>query len=109
MTGFFILLLTSLTFVITGHYMARRPPEKPNRLFGYRTKRSRASQEAWDFAQKYSSEWMVKTGYFLGIFSTVFLLFPDNTTSMVLGVGFTLLGCLAPLYITERELKKRFD
>jgi hypothetical protein len=31
------------------------PPKKINEFYGYRTTRSRKSQEAWDFAQKWGN------------------------------------------------------
>jgi len=108
MTGFLILLLTALSFIIAGHYMYRKPPKKINNIYGYRTKRSKSSQEAWDFAQNFSSQWMVKTGYFMGILSTLFLILPDNTPAMVVSVLLTVAGCVIPIYLTEKEIKSKF-
>lgn len=109
MNSFFLLLFVSMVFIITGHWMYRKPPKEPNLWKGYRTKRSKSSQEAWDFAQKFSSEWMVKVGYFLGIFSTIFLLLPDTTTMIVFATFCISLGCVVPLIKTEQALKKKFE
>ena len=39
--------------IITGYKMKTKPPKEINNTVGYRTKRSKASQEAWDFANVY--------------------------------------------------------
>ena len=43
-------LIVPLTMVGFGAVFLRRPPRKINGAYGYRTARSMASQEAWDFA-----------------------------------------------------------
>ncbi|MDA1027671.1 MAG: SdpI family protein [Bacteroidetes bacterium] len=52
-------------------YVRAHPPKKINSLYGYRTKRSMASQEAWDFAQLYSGDLMVKESKMMVIASVV--------------------------------------
>lgn len=39
--------------IITGYKMKTKPPKEINNTVGYRTRRSKASQEAWDFANVY--------------------------------------------------------
>ena len=46
-------LLIPLAMVAVGLWMYRRPPRKRNGFVGYRTARSRRSQQAWDFAQRH--------------------------------------------------------
>lgn len=49
---FAITLLCPGVMIAFGRRFGKRPPEKINRLYGYRTRRSMSSQEAWDFAHR---------------------------------------------------------
>lgn len=46
-------VLVPIIAIITGYKMKTKPPKEINNTVGYRTKRSKASQEAWDFANVY--------------------------------------------------------
>ena len=59
-------LILSLVFLVGGLLMAKYPPKKINPLYGYRTRRSMQSPEAWKYAQRISSRRMVMCGL-LGI------------------------------------------
>lgn len=48
--------------VLVGIMFLLFPPKKINRLYGYRTKASMKSQEAWDVAQKCSAKMMLVFG-----------------------------------------------
>ena len=45
-----IALLLPGVMVLFGQVFLRRPPQQINGVYGYRTRRSMASQEAWNFA-----------------------------------------------------------
>ena len=49
----FICLLIPMAMLINGILHLRRPPKSINWHYGYRTKRSMKSQEAWEFVQQY--------------------------------------------------------
>ncbi len=55
-------LLLPFIMAVCGWAFRRRPPKQINDLFGYRTARSRSSQEAWDFAQKYMGQLWFRLG-----------------------------------------------
>lgn len=115
MTEFIVLnTITSLVMFLLALVFRKYRPKNINGLYGYRTRRSMRSREAWDFAQDYSSALMVKL--FAG-----FLMWQILTT--VCGVLFlkayleavALISVLAllPLLIimmvkTERQLKLKF-
>ena len=108
MASFITILLCGITFLIIGRLLKRNPPASINRFKGYRTKRSKASQEAWDHAQIYSADVMQKVGVYLSIASIPFLLLQDNTASMITGFVVILFFCLVPIWSTEKELKEKF-
>ncbi|MCP4443214.1 MAG: SdpI family protein [Aureispira sp.] len=60
-----ILGLTGLTFILAGAVSFLWPAKEINDWSGYRTKRSRSSQQLWDFAQVYSAKWIMGIGLFM--------------------------------------------
>jgi uncharacterized membrane protein len=58
-------VLVPIIAIITGYKMKTKPPKEINNTVGYRTKRSKASQEAWDFANVYCG----KNTFIYGIIS----------------------------------------
>ena len=107
---FFIPAITAPTLILIGGLMLKRPPTKPNGIYGYRTRRSRASQEAWDYSQVASSKRLLVGGIAMvvlglpGLFVTV-----SEGAGVLLGLGLVMLGTFLPVIQTERELKARFD
>lgn len=108
MYSFSTILLIAITFLIVGRYLKRNPPKKINPYKGYRTKRSKASQEAWDHAQLYSAEVMQKVAMYMGLASIPFLLLEDNLVTIMTAVVVVLFFCFIPIYSTEKELKDKF-
>ena len=108
MYSFSTILLVGITFLIIGRYMKRNPPKKINPYKGYRTKRSKASQEAWDHALVYSADVMQKVGMYLGLASIPFLLLDDNLVTIITATIVILFFCFMPIYSTEKELKEKF-
>ena len=54
--------INTLILTVVGVVFWMYPPKKINEFYGYRTTRSRKSQEAWDFAQRYSAKLMTILG-----------------------------------------------
>ena len=52
----FLILVTPLFCLILGLICWRYPPKGPTWLLGYRSRRARASQEAWQFAQNVAGQ-----------------------------------------------------
>ena len=90
-------------------------PGTKNAYFGYRTKRSMSSQEAWNYSNRYCGRLMFYLGVIMaGITLILFLTIvrgSDDTVGWI-GGGIALVQCACifiPVVLTEKELKKRFD
>ena len=111
---FFDLLIPGL-MLLCGWMFRTAPPEQINNWFGYRTKRSKSSPEAWDFAHRYAGKIWQRSGIITLVLSIggMLLLLGKGDTAVSLGsLGLMLLQLvpmLAVIPITERELKKHFD
>ena len=106
-----------LIFLVVGIVFWAYPPKKINEFYGYRTTRSRKSQEAWDFAQKYSAKLMTVLGLVaLAVTSIAHWLRSrlclNSEYVMLYDIGITLLltiiVVLPPIVLTELQLRKRF-
>ena len=107
-----VLLITGTLLLIVSFIFKRYPPAKINALYGYRTKRSMQSADAWDFAQRRSARSMIKLSLLMigaGIVSLFISIeqyppwMPVVVLLVILFVGFAWL-----FYRTERALHKRF-
>ncbi len=107
---FFINFLTGIIFIVAALVQMKFPPKKINSLYGYRTKNSMKSQEAWDFAQSYSSKLMLIFG--VGLCSIAIIsnmMFPLKTEyQIVLSILIINVIVVVMIVIVEEELKKRF-
>jgi len=104
------LAFTGLVFWGVSVFMERHPPKRINHFYGYRTPRSMASQEAWDFAQIYSAEITKKSGRILVFVGLVWSFFPGfwEALEVSLAVLVVIAACVHLLLETEKELKMRF-
>ena len=106
------MFLPLIIIAITGYYFKNNPPKEINQMMGYRTKRSMASQKAWDFAQVYSSG-LLFTWSLAGIAGLALQLYtnksltPTTVAFTTIGILFAIVGGV--LYFTEKELKNNFE
>jgi uncharacterized membrane protein len=93
------------------------PPKKINGLYGYRTTRSCKSQEAWDFAQRYSAKLMTILGLAALIVAVAGRLFLNGLCinshylmlyDICISVLLPLIVAIPLIVLTELELRKRF-
>lgn len=109
--GFVILGLCGFIFFASGLFQLKLPPKNINSLYGYRTKSSMQSKEAWDFAQKYSaifSIWIGAIMIVLGIFTLLFTTISNDSQVWIsLIIIFTSAGFL--ILSTEQKLKEKFN
>ena len=105
-------LLIPLVMVIFGAIFTRRPPKNINGFYGYRTRRSMESPEAWRYAHQVFGQTWTRWGTILLLATlTLFLILrsqPENA------VGAGLVICLVQLVVmflamlpTERALQER--
>lgn len=95
----------------TGYYLKDNPPKKINKVIGYRTKRSMNSQDAWDFAQLYSSKLLFtwSAAAIVGILAHIILTDTPSLGSIVASsTAVLVLIIIGVIYYTEKELKLRF-
>lgn len=94
--------------IIFGILLYKKTPDI-NYLYGYRTKRSMGSDEAWDYANKITGKiWLI-----LGILETIVflplvLIFKSETMYLIL-VFIPLVFVVIFLIIVERQLKNKFS
>lgn len=88
-----------------------RPPRHINWLYGYRTKRSMASQEAWDAAHRMGGQMWTAIGVALLTLSVLAVLFlsADKVTVTCIVYGASFVGIIIPLVIIQYRLKKAVD
>ena len=108
-------LLVPLTMLGFGYWFSVKPPQYINFAFGYRTKRSMKSQEAWDFAQYVMSKLWTKYGMImLAVTVLIYILLLWQTEDVVYWATLAVsLGQIAALILTifpvESALKRNFD
>lgn len=96
--------------ILTGIIFGKYPVKNINSAFGYRTRRSMASQEAWDyansrFAKIYLIAGIILTAVFLGDKTVAVLLETDIEKILTFNVIIGIAACLLPIPIIEKELK----
>ncbi|MDV6169957.1 SdpI family protein [Flavobacterium sp. DG1-102-2] len=108
-TIFSMPFLIGAVFTIMGLIMYYFPPKKINGLYGYRTGSSMASQEKWDFSQKYSAAMMAKCGSGMMLIGILLMIFPqEKFIETAIGVAGAIAACIVLLTQTERAIIKRF-
>ena len=108
---FFITMAsTGIVFWVAGLWVKKRPPKKINDLMGYRTQRSKSSQEAWDYSQQYSSDISIRVGQLMMLAGGLWMFLPSMHPAIetVFACGLIIWGCIHLLTATEKELKRRF-
>ena len=109
MNDAFIYVLTTngLLFVVSIIFW-QFPPKKINNLYGYRTHKSMANQDIWDFANTvFNKNLIIYSAFSFGAGLLFAYLAPEKTSwqPMVL----VLLSILVSIIKTERLLKDNFD
>ena len=103
-------MLLPLIMVGFGRLWRYHPPKKINYMYGYRTRRSMASQQAWDLAHKIMGRIWFVSGIGLTLITLGFLLlFPDferYSTEYLVFSGFQLFVMMSGIPLTEKQLKK---
>ena len=118
--GFWIFMLAmNLLFpfimIVMGRYFMKKSPKEINYIFGYRTNMSMKNKDTWDFAHKYFGKRWFRLGWLLIPISVIPMLFVIGKGEDIIGtVGMVvmvidLILLIAPIFPTERALKKIFD
>jgi uncharacterized membrane protein len=104
-------IYVSPVFIATGLILWFKPPKKINSIYGYRTKRSMQSQEAWDYAQTESGKQLVYLGLAYLSTSVLGLIFEDisETPGVIISLGLMIIGVVLLFRRIENDLKQRFE
>jgi len=114
-TNLLLGIMVPAIITVIGAIFKKYPPKKINSFAGYRTVRSMKSQEAWDFANRYSARLMLSCGIILlAVSAAIMLLVRDaseDVQAMVMVILCTVQTGTIVLTIipVERALKERFD
>ena len=109
--------INALILTVGGAVFWACPPRQINEFYGYRTIRSRKSQEAWDFAQKYSAKMMTVLGLVALAVASIShwlrsRLCLNSEYVMLYDIGITavlvVMVVIPSIVMTEIKLRKRF-
>jgi len=115
--GLFMLFCNCLipgVMLLFGWIFRKHPPKQINSFYGYRTRRSSASQAAWDFAQVTMGKLWWRWGWVLLALSVAaqlpFLQAEESTISKISGLvcGAQVAVLLLSIWPVERALKRQF-
>ena len=108
-------LLVPAIMLYFGRRFQKKPPEKINHVYGYRTARSMKNQETWRFAHETCGRLWVRLG-------AVLLLLSLAAAAMTFGSGVETAGIVSAVVVVvqmvvvigsivpvERALKRNFD
>ncbi|MGL4450176.1 MAG: SdpI family protein [Sarcina sp.] len=96
-----------VSFIIAGIMAKKKSPTKISERTGYRTKRSKSSQEAWTFANNLASK-MYIVGGIVGLIVSNFLRIYGTTNVYQLIIPSLILGLIFQI-LTEVILRMKFD
>jgi len=101
-------LITAFSFILVGVLSVVIKPEKPNKLMGYRTKRSMKSIEAWRFSNDKFAVLMLWNSL-VAITIQVFTYFTmDGVTSILLTTAVFTIGLGVCFILVEKGLSEQF-
>ena len=83
------------------------PPRKINSIYGYRTRRSMQSEDAWREANMYNSNAMIVLALLVSFFQLFAYQLFEEPTSLMLSAGFLVVGLVVMIFMTERHLKSK--
>lgn len=109
-------LLLPVCMLVLGRIWKSAPPGKINWAYGYRTRRSMASKDAWDFAHGFIGVLLRRVGLTALVLSVVVMLvlgaITTETTPVavvaVILVALQFIPFIASAILTERALKEKF-
>lgn len=98
-----ILFLPSIILAFLSILWIKFPPKKINSIYGYRTPKSMKTEFKWNFANYFSSRYLLFFSLSFMIFALVCLLFIDGNFETILLVFVTsfILGLILIIPITE--------
>lgn len=105
---FFSAILTSLILVGFGIYWQRFPPKKINYFYGYRTRRSMANQEIWNYSNALGALMFIYLGA-LSLLGTLVFYMVVPEWSVFTNIFLVLVGLAIGMFWCETQISKKFD
>ena len=108
-------LVIPVLMIILGKVFIKNPPKTINRIYGYRTPRSKKNQDTWNFAHLYCGKLWWKIGWVMLPLSVIGMLPAIEKNDTIVGeVGTVVIiaECIAlcmTIFFVERALAKKFD
>lgn len=108
------LFLVPIINIVVGVVSKKNPPKEINRIRGYRTSLSMASQEAWDYANMRMAEFMIKIGLY-SLLSSIVVGVIVFIAKMGMGIATIVvmvvvilqaLALMLPIRTIEKELRQ---
>ncbi len=98
-----VAIAISILFILCGLALWICTPKTINDIYGYRTKHSMQSQDAWDYANKLSG----KCFFFSGVISLLLVLYTSKYIIDVLNTAIVcLIGIISQIFVEYRVRKK---
>ncbi len=94
---------------ITGWFYKKYPPKKINHLYGYRTKRTMANQEVWDFANKIGAKMIFLWASLYMVVIIIIYWFVSIETFLVASISIFVVSFIISFIWSESILNKHFD
>lgn len=112
----FLILLSffmPLAFLILGIVLKRHYPKEINSLAGYRTNRSKKSIEAWNEANRYSTELLIKFSAIILILILIMVILVGKSCDrmsviVIVSMLLSLVSIGLIVIFTEKRLKNMF-
>lgn len=108
-------ILIPTIMVAFGRRFRKAAPDKINRVFGYRTKRSMMNKNTWEFAHEYMGNLWFRWGKIIRPISLIIMLLTAGRSEDIVGTvgAIVITAQLIPLFVcvglTEKALKENFD
>src|SRR5690625_4031636 len=101
-----LVFITGLGALIASLILKSTSPQNVNRVYGYRTKRSKKNQKLWDFAQKYSAKVLTITAILNIVIGLILMIFVkySNEYYLFFELGWIVISILPVFLLTERKL-----
>lgn len=113
---FFIsIIIVDLAIIVSGYLMEHHVPKDRFGSMGYRTKRSRDSEEAWQYANKLAGRIYFIYGIIISAISIIsMIMIKPKSDSVIFGAGMGILIGICviiifPVFFIEKKLKEKFD
>jgi len=110
------MLLIPMIILLIGLIWQKHPPRTINYAYGYRTRRSTASQQAWDFAHARFSKYALWYGAAMLtvtaaaiVISLAVAAFDGLKTAATYCLLVQVAALGLPIALVERELSRKFD